>query len=66
MFKKNGLNPTKVRNRVENKEAKDCLLTAITTHSVVLWAHTNLLGEYDFSDENLQVSVGILPPKFAV
>jgi TnpA family transposase len=51
--------------RTETKEAKDHLMSAITTHSVVSWAHINLLGEYDFSDEKLQDSVGILPPKLA-
>src|SRR3981081_337980 len=29
--------------------------------SVVSWQHINLLGEYDFSDEKLQDSVGIKP-----
>ena len=51
--------------RTETEEAKKLLLTAIATHSVVSWAHINLLGEYDFSDEKLQDSVGILPPKLA-
>lgn len=51
--------------RTETGEAKNFLLTAIATHSVVSWAHINLLGEYDFSDEKLQDSVGILPPKLA-
>ncbi|MGA7932688.1 MAG: hypothetical protein WCA35_03835 [Kovacikia sp.] len=32
-------------------------------HSVISWEHINLLGEYDFSDEKLQDSVGIPPPK---
>ncbi len=27
------------------------------------WAHINLLGEYDFSDEKLKDSVGIQLPK---
>ncbi len=27
------------------------------------WAHINMLGEYDFSDEKLKDSVGILPLK---
>ncbi len=49
----------------ENQESKDRLLGAITTHSVISWAHINLLGEYDFSDEKLQDSVGILLPKLA-
>ncbi len=54
---------TQKLSRMENKESKDRLLIAITTHSVISWAHINLLGEYDFSDEKLQDSVGILPPK---
>jgi hypothetical protein len=29
------------------------------------WQHINLLGKYDFSDEKLQDSVGIKPPKLA-
>jgi hypothetical protein len=33
--------------------------------SVYSWQHINLLGEYDFSDEKLQDSVGIKPPKLA-
>jgi hypothetical protein len=27
------------------------------------WAHVNMLGEYDFSDEKLRDSVGVLPLK---
>ncbi len=46
--------------RAETEKAKNLLLTAIATHSVVSWAHINLLGEYDFSDKKLQDSVGIL------
>ncbi len=53
---------TQKLNRAENKEAKDRLLTAITTHSVVSWAHINLLGEYDFSDEKLQPNLGATLP----
>ena len=29
------------------------------------WAHINMLGEYDFADEKLRDSVGILPLKSA-
>jgi TnpA family transposase len=47
--------------RAETEKAKNLLLTAIATQSVVSWAHINLLGEYDFSDKKLQDSVGILP-----
>ncbi len=27
------------------------------------WAHINMLGEYDFSDEKLRDALGILSPK---
>ena len=50
-------------NRLDTQEAKDRLLKAITTHSIATWRHFNFLGEYDFSDEKLQDSVGIQPPK---
>jgi hypothetical protein len=29
------------------------------------WAHINMLGEYDFSEEKLHDTLGILPPKKA-
>ncbi len=29
------------------------------------WAHINMLGEYDFSDDKLSDALGILPPKKA-
>jgi len=51
--------------QMDRQESKERLLAAITTHSIISWAHINLLGEYDFSDEKLQDSVGILPPKTA-
>ena len=31
--------------------------------SVATWGHLNLHGEYDFSDEKLQDSVGLSIPK---
>jgi hypothetical protein len=49
--------------RLSDSNQKDRLLSAISRHSPMSWAHINLLGEYDFSDEKLQDSVGILPPK---
>ncbi len=49
--------------RLSDNNQKDKLLSAISTHSPMSWAHINLLGEYDFSDEKLQDSVGIRPPK---
>jgi hypothetical protein len=41
---------------------KATLLEAIKAHSPMSWAHINLLGEYDFSDEKLADSFGILLP----
>jgi hypothetical protein len=38
-------------------------LLAIKTHSPMSWAHINLLGEYDFSEEKLTDTHGILPLK---
>src|ERR1700730_5373270 len=46
-------------------EAREILFQAIANGSVVSWQHINLLGEYDFSDEKLQDSVRIKPPKLA-
>jgi TnpA family transposase len=44
---------------------KEQLLSIISTHSIMTWAHINMLGEYDFSAEKRKDSVGILPPKIA-
>jgi hypothetical protein len=38
-------------------------LKAVARSSAVAWEHLNLLGEYDFSEDKLQDSVGIKPPK---
>jgi hypothetical protein len=46
-------------------ERREALLQAIANSSVVSWQHINLLGEYDFSDDKLEDSVGIKPPKLA-
>ncbi|MCP5246808.1 MAG: hypothetical protein H6937_13005 [Burkholderiales bacterium] len=48
---------------MSNNDQEDKLLSAISSHSPMSWAHINLLGEYDFSDEKLKDSVGIRPPK---
>jgi TnpA family transposase len=47
----------------KNEERKAQLLDAIRNGSVVTWAHFNLHGEFDFSDEKMQDSVGLLSPK---
>jgi len=44
-------------------DARETFLDTVAAGSVVSWHHINLLGEYDFSDEKLQDSVGIKPPK---
>ena len=49
----------------DNDNNRQILIRAISTHSPMLWAHINLLGEYDFSDEKLKDSFGIKPPKMA-
>ena len=52
-------------NQITDKQEKEHLLGLISTHSIMTWGHTNLLGEYDFSDEKRKDSVGIPPPKIA-
>jgi hypothetical protein len=37
------------------------LLQAMAHGSAAAWGHLNLLGEYDFSEDKLQDSVGISP-----
>jgi len=51
--------------KITDQEAKENLMHTVATHSVMTWAHINMLGEYDFSDEKLKDSVGILPLKSA-
>jgi hypothetical protein len=47
----------------ESEERQQELLTAVRHGSVVTWQHINLQGEYDFSDEKLQDSVGLSAPQ---
>jgi TnpA family transposase len=49
--------------QTDNIETREQLLKTIVTHSPISWAHINMLGQYDFSDEILQDSIGILPLK---
>lgn len=44
--------------------SRETLLAALIHGSAVTWQHLNLLGEYDFSEERLQDTVGIKLPKF--
>ncbi len=50
-------------NQANTDELKEEIRGAVANHSVISWDHINLLGEYDFSDEKLQDTVGIPPPK---
>ncbi len=47
----------------KHPEQREILLSSIANHSVMSWAHINLLGEYDFSDEKLKDSFNIRPQK---
>lgn len=42
---------------------RQAMLRAIQNGSVASWGHLNLHGEYDFSDERLQDSIGLQLPK---
>ncbi len=44
---------------------REKLLRLIAAHSPMSWAHINMLGEYDFSEEKLRDTLGVLPPKKA-
>jgi hypothetical protein len=45
------------------QDTKKDMLRTITKRSPMSWAHVNMLGEYDFSDEKLRDLVGIIPPE---
>ena len=49
----------------DDPDFRTALLEALTNGSAISWLHINLLGEYDFSEEKLQDTVGIQPPKLA-
>jgi hypothetical protein len=44
---------------------REHIMHFIETHLPVAWAQINMLGEYDFCDDNLRNSVGIIPLKSA-
>jgi hypothetical protein len=46
---------------MDDPDSRETLLQAIVNGFMVSWRHINLLGEYDFSEEKLQDSVGIKP-----
>lgn len=47
----------------EDPASREAFVKAVANGSAVSWRHINLLGEYDFSEEKLQDTVGIKPPK---
>jgi hypothetical protein len=49
--------------QIDDPAKREELLQAIAHGSAAAWGHLNLLGEYDFSEDKLQDSVGIKPPK---
>ena len=51
----------------KDPERKKELLTAVKNGSVESWRHVNLHGEYDFSDEKMEDSIGLqMPPELAL
>ena len=48
---------------IKDTASREAFLDAVAHGSAVAWQHVNLLGEYDFSEERLQDTVGIKPPK---
>ena len=47
----------------EDTASREAFLEAVANGSAISWQHINLLGEYDFSEEKLQDTVGIQPPQ---
>ena len=60
----NTLYLTRKLEQTIDTEAREALIAAIKSHSLISWGHINMLGRYDFSEETLKDSVGILPAKF--
>lgn len=56
---------TRQVEKAPDAQARENLLRLIAAHSPMSWAHINMLGEYDFSEEKLRDTLGILPPKNA-
>jgi Tn3 transposase DDE domain len=47
----------------EDTASREAFLEAVANGSAVSWQHINLLGEYDFSDEKLEDTVGNQTPR---
>lgn len=50
-------------SEAENLERRQQIIAAVSNGSVVSWQHLNPHGEYDFSEEKLEDSVGLHVPK---
>ena len=48
----------------EDTASREAFLEAVANGSAVSWQHINLLGEYDFSDEKLEDTVGTKPQNY--
>src|SRR5271165_7181814 len=48
---------------IDDPAKREELLQAIAHGTAAAWGHLNLLGDYNFSEDKLQDSVGIKPPK---
>jgi hypothetical protein len=48
---------------IKDTASREAFLDAVAHGSAAAWQHLSLLGEYDFSDEQLRDSIGIRPPK---
>lgn len=48
---------------IDDPVKREKFLKAVSRGSAAAWGHLNLLGEYDLSEDKLQDSVGIKPPK---
>ena len=51
--------------KAPDEETRENLRRTIAAHAPMAWAHINMLGEYDFSDDKLRDTLGILPLKSA-
>ena len=49
--------------RSDDPDKREELLQAMAHGSAAAWGHMDLLGDYDFSENKLQDSVGINAPK---
>ncbi len=59
------ISPSQKLAEIDDPAKREELLQALAHGSAAAWGHLNLLGEYDFSEDKLQDSVGIKPPKLS-